>query len=173
MNPSRRWVKWYRGSSNVVLDAMIMFLLGGMVLLATAQIILRNVFSISLYWGDDLLQLALLWLVMAGAVAAARSGEHLRINILIHYVPRKLRPWTYAALHGFTSVICGTLAWQAVQMVHDSAVYGDLLLGEVPAWAAQLILPASFGFLALHYALKALSECCHGLWRRSPSGGAS
>jgi len=173
MTATRKWVKWYRGSSNCVLDGMIVFLLGGMVLLAAAQIIMRNLFSYSLFWGDDLLQLALLWLVMAGAVAAARSGEHLRINILVQYVPRDLRPWLYAALHGFTSAICGTLAWQSLRMVYDSAVYGGTLLGEVPTWAAQIILPVGFGFLALHYSLRGLSEVCHGLWRRPPPGDTS
>lgn len=173
MKPSRKWVRWYRGSSNMVLDGMIMILLGGMVLLATGQILLRNLFSFSLFWGDDLLQLTLLWLVMTGAVVAARSGEHLRINILVHYVPGRIRPWLYASLHGFTSGICATLAWQATRMVHDAAVYGDVLLGEIPAWIAQLILPVSFGFLAIHYALLFLSEVCHGLWRRPPAGGVS
>jgi TRAP-type C4-dicarboxylate transport system permease small subunit len=110
---------------------------------------------------------------MAGAVAAARSGEHLRINILVGYVPRQSRPWLYAALHSFSAAICGTLAWQSLCMVHDSAMYGDMLLGEVPTWSAQLIMPVGFGFLALHYALRGLSEVCHGLRRRLPLGDTS
>lgn len=166
MSLLRKSVSAYRACVALVLDGMILFLLGGMVLLGAVQIILRNLFSYSLFWGDDLLQLALLWLVMAGAVAAARSGEHLRINILVRFVQRRLRPWLYAALHGFTSAVCGTLTWQSVCMVRDSAMYGDTLMGEVPAWAAQLILPAGFGFLTLHYALRGLFEVCHGLWRQ-------
>ena len=105
MTTSRRMMRWYRCSSNWVLNGLIVVLLGGMVLLATMQILMRNLFSYSLFWGDDLLQLALLWLVMSGAVAAARTGEHLRISILAQYIPRAVRPWMYAALHFFTAAV--------------------------------------------------------------------
>ena len=173
MTFSRAWVRCYRGSRNCILDGLIMVLLGGLVLLAAAQILLRNLFSYSLFWGDDVLQLALLWLVMAGAVAAARSGEHLRINVLMQFFPRAARPWLYALLHGFTSTICAILCWQSVRMALDAYLFGDRLIGELPAWLAQSILPVGFGVLALHYGVRCLSEVFHGLARRQPRGGAS
>ena len=173
MNFVLKWIEYCRVLVKRVLDGMIMFLLGGMVLLAAAQIVMRNVFSFSLFWGDDVLQLALLWLVMTGASAAALSGEHLRIDILVRFVPKGGRPWLYATLHGFTAGICGVLAWQSVRLVQDSITYGDTLLGNVPAWTAQIILPVGFGFLALHYGLRVLSEGFHGLWRRPSHGGTS
>ncbi len=173
MTPSRKIVRWYRCSSNWILDGLIVVLLGGMVLLAAAQILMRNLFSYSLFWGDDLLQLALLWLVMSGAVAAARTGEHLRINILAQFIPRAARPWMYAALHVFTAAVCAVLAWQSVLLVLESVEYGDTLFGELPAWAAQLVMPAGFGLLALHYTVRCLSEVFHGLCRRPPNGSVA
>jgi len=173
MTPSRRMVRRYRCSSNWILDGLIVVLLGGMVLLATAQIVMRNLFSYSLFWGDDLLQLALLWLVMSGAVAAARTGEHLRINILARFIPRVARPWMYAALHAFTAAVCAVLAWQSVRLVLDSIEYGDTLFGEMPAWAAQLVMPVGFGMLAFHYTVRCLFEVFHGLCRRPPHGSVT
>ena len=162
MNTTDRWTRRLRELSDRVLDGMIVMLLGGMVLLGATQILLRNVFSYSLFWGDNLLQLALLWLVMAGAVAAARNGEHLRINILIQLVPHRARPWLYAALHGFTAVICAVLAWQSLRLAIESAAYGDTFFGELPAWTAQAVMPAGFGFLALHYGFRSLICMVHG-----------
>ena len=170
---SRRKVRWYRYFSNWILDGLIVFLLGGMVLLATAQIVMRNLFSYSLFWGDDLLQLALLWLVMSGAVAAARTGEHLRINILAQFIPRAARPWMYAVLHVFTAAVCAVLTWQSVLLVLESIEYGDTLFGEMPAWAAQLVMPVGFGLLAFHYTVRCLSEVFHGLCRRPLHGSAT
>ena len=170
MTLSRRMVRWYRCSSSWILDGLIVVLLGGMVLLSAAQILMRNLFSYSLFWGDDLLQLALLWLVMSGAVAAARTGEHLRINILAQYVPRAARPWMYAALHVFTAAVCAVLTWQSVLLVLASIEYGDTMFGKLPAWAAQLVMPAGFGLLAIHYTVRGLSEVFHGLRRRPPHG---
>ena len=170
---SRRKVRWYRYFSNWILDGLIVFLLGGMVLLATVQILMRNLFSYSLFWGDDLLQLALLWLVMSGAVAAARTGEHLRINILAQFVPRTARPWMYAALHVFTAAVCAVLTWQSVLLVLESVEYSDTLFGELPAWAAQMIMPVGFGLLAIHYTVRCLSEVFHGLCRHHPHGSVT
>jgi len=154
-------------------DTVLMLILIGMILLAGAQIFLRNFFDYSLFWGDDLLQLALLWLVMSGAVAAARTGEHLRINILAQFVPRTARPWMYAALHVFTAAVCAVLAWQSVLLVLESVEYGDTLFGELPAWAAQLVMPAGFGLLAFHYTVRCLSEVFHGLRRRPAHGSVT
>ena len=170
MPSSRRILRWYRCSSNWVLNGLIVVLLGGMVLLATMQILMRNLFSYSLFWGDDLLQLALLWLVMSGAVAAAHTGEHLRINILAQFVPRAARPWMYAALHVFTAAVCAVLAWQSALMVLESLEYGDTLFGKLPAWTAQLVMPAGFGLLAFNYTIRCLSEVFHGVRRRPPQG---
>jgi len=173
MTLSRKIVRRYRCSSNWILDGLIVVLLGGMVLLATAQIVMRNLFSYSLFWGDDLLQLALLWLVMSGAVAAARTGEHLRINILAQFIPRAARPWMYAVLHVFTAAVCAVLTWQSVLLVLESIEYGDTLFGEMPAWAAQLVMPVGFGLLAFHYTVRCLSEVFHGLCRRPLHGSAT
>src|SRR5210317_946580 len=167
MIPLRKIIRWYRYSSDWLLNGLIVLLLGGMVLLAAAQIVMRNLFSYSLFWGDDLLQLALLWLVMSGAVAAARTGEHLRINILAQFIPRAARPWMYAALHAFTAVVCAVLAWQSVLLVLDSIRYGDMLFGELPSWAAQSVMPVGFGLLAFHYTVRCMSEIYHGLHRGS------
>ena len=153
-----------------VLDGFIMFLLGGMVLLAAAQILMRNLFSYSLFWGDDLLQLALLWLVMAGAVAAARHGEHIRINVLERLFSRMARPWLAAVLHGFTAIVCGMLCLHSTRFVLASAHYGDTLLGDVPAWLGQVVIPVGFGLLTLQYIGRLLRDVFHGLHRRGIKG---
>lgn len=168
MMPSRKFIRCYRHLRDSIVNGVIVVLLGGMVLLATAQILLRNLFSYSLFWGDELIQLALLWLVMSGAVAAARAGEHLRINILAQYVAPAAKPWMYAAIHAFSAGVCAVLAWQSGLLVFDSLEYGDTLIGDFPAWVAQLVMPVGFGLLALNYAVRGLLEVFHGIHRSSP-----
>ena len=170
MTRFRPRIRQFRHLTNLGLDGFIATLLGGMVLLAAAQIVLRNVFSFSLFWGDELLQLAVLWLVMAGAVAAARNGEHIRINILVQFIPSGARPWLYAVLHAFTAAVCLVLAWQSLRFVLESARYGDTLLGNVPAWVGQSVIPVGFSLLTLHYATRLLKEVFHGLRRHSSLG---
>ena len=163
--------RWFRAMADRAIGAFIVLLLGGMVLLAAAQIVMRNVFSYSLFWGDELLQLALLWLVMAGAVAAARHGEHIRINVLERYFPSKARPWLQAVLHGFTAAICAVLTLHSTRFVLASAHYGDVFLDGVPAWLGQVVMPVGFGLLALQYTGRVLQDVRHGIHRHAPKEG--
>lgn len=168
MIAGRPLLRRFQRGTDRLLGALVVGILGGMVLLAAAQIVMRNVFSYSLFWGDDILQLALLWLVMAGALAAALNGGHIRINVLLRFVPRNIRPWVYATTHVFTALICLLLTQQSLQLVLSSAEYGDTLFGNMPAWIAQLIMPAGFGLLTVHFAVRSLAQVFHGIQRHPP-----
>lgn len=170
MTALTKTICWFRTLTDRVLSTFIVVLLGGMVALAATQIVMRNVFSYSLFWGDELLQLALLWLVMAGAVAAGRHGEHIRINVLERYFPDRMRPWLEAVIHGSTATICAVLAFQSSRFVLASAHYGDTLLGDVPAWLGQLVIPVGFGLLTLQYASRVLQDVNKGIYCRAPTG---
>ena len=51
-------------------DGVLAVLLGGMILLATLQIGLRNFADTGFIWADPLLRIMVLWLGLVGAVAA-------------------------------------------------------------------------------------------------------
>ena len=110
------------------------------------------------------------FLKTAGAVAAARHGEHIRINVLERFFSRKTRPWLEALLHGFTATICGVLSLHSSRFVLASAHYGDTLLGNVPAWLGQLVVPVGFGLLALQYIGRVMEDVFHGVHRHAPVG---
>jgi TRAP-type mannitol/chloroaromatic compound transport system permease small subunit len=44
------------------------------------------------------------------------------------------------------------------------------LLGDVPAWLGQLVIPIGFGLLALQYAGRVLRDVFHGIHRQAPAG---
>ena len=54
-------------------NALLVFVLAAMVLLAAAQILLRNFMGVSLEWTDQALRLLVLWVAFLGAVAASRE----------------------------------------------------------------------------------------------------
>ena len=61
-------------------DAVLVLILGSMILLATGQIIGRNLFDTAFFAGDELLRLMVLWLTLAGAVGprSYRQGRPTR-----------------------------------------------------------------------------------------------
>ncbi len=137
--------------------ALLALTLGGMILLAAGQIVLRNLWGAGLPWADEALRILVLWVTMLGAVAASRDQRHVSIDALSRYLPFSIRHATTILLAAFTSVICLILAWYSYRFVADSWSADDRVLGgDLPAWSVQLILPAGFALIGYRYAVAAL-----------------
>jgi len=136
---------------------LLVLILGSMILLAFAQIVLRNFADIGFLWGDELLRMLVLWLALAGAVAASRSDKHINIAVLDRFLAPSLKCLVKLLSHLFTAAICALVAWYSLQFVLTSKEYEDLILGDIPAWILQSILPIGFGLIAWRYSLFVIS----------------
>jgi len=139
-------------------DAVLVIILTALILLAAAQIVMRNFFSFGFIWADEMLRMLVLWIAVAGAVAASRTDKHINIAILDRFLPEKLKLLVKIVIHIFTATVCGAVAWYSVQFVQMSHEFGDVLMGSVPAWLPQLILPVGFGLICYRYSLFVIKE---------------
>ena len=137
-------------------DAVLVILLTGMIVLAAGQIVLRNFFDIGFFWTDEMLRLLVLWLAVAGAVAASRNNRHISIAVLDRFLPKTAKAAVDVVLHLFTAGICGLVTWHSLAFVRTSHEFGDVLLGSVPAWIPQAVLPLGFGLITYRYLLFAV-----------------
>jgi TRAP-type C4-dicarboxylate transport system permease small subunit len=140
-------------AGRVAEDAVLVVLLTGMILLAAGQILLRNFFDIGFIWSDEALRMLVLWVAVAGAVAASRTDKHINIAVLDRFLPGGLRTVKDVLVHSFTAFITGLVTWHSLLFVRTSHEFGDVLLGSVPAWLLQAVLPVGFGLIAYRYAL--------------------
>jgi len=134
-------------------DALLVVILSAMILLAGAQIVLRNFFDIGFFWTEEMLRLLVLWIAVAGAVAASRKDRHISIAVLERFLPDSARNATRVLIDLFTAVVCVLVSWHSAVFVLSSLEFGDTMLGNVPAWIPQLIMPAGFALIAWRYAL--------------------
>ena len=139
-------------------DAVLVVILISMVLLAAGQIVLRNFFDIGFIWSDEALRLMVLWIAVAGAVAASRNDKHINIDVLDRFLPGPARAAKDILVHGFTAAICGIVTWHSTLFVRTSHEFGDMLLGGIPAWLLQLVLPVGFGLITYRYGLFLLRD---------------
>jgi TRAP-type C4-dicarboxylate transport system permease small subunit len=142
---------------------LIVAILGGLILLGAAQIVLRNFFSIGFAWGDGLARLAVLWLGLLGALAASREGRHIAMGALARFLPPRVRSLTGAIADAFGAAVSAALAWYAWVFVSDSREFGDTLLGDIPAWWLQAIMPVAFALMAWQFLALAVKR-----WRGVP-----
>lgn len=156
--PSRSVLAVLERSARLLENTLLVVLLGGLVALASSQILLRNVFSTSLAWGDEAVRLLVLWLALVGAVAASRDARQIRIDVLARLLPKQWVWLPQVIADAFTVIVCAALAWHSARFVLDSRAFGDTLLGDQPAWIFQLILPVGFAIMAYRYLARALQS---------------
>jgi TRAP-type C4-dicarboxylate transport system permease small subunit len=56
-------------------------------------------------------------------------------------------------VYGVTAGICAIVAWFSLQFVLTSREFDDRILGNVPAWWLQMVLPVGFGLITWRYGL--------------------
>lgn len=135
---------------------MLVALLSGMILLAAVQIIGRNFFATTWFLGDEVLRILVLWLTLAGALAASRADKHISISLVDQFLKGR---WVIALRvvnHAFTAAVCALIAWFSFQFVQGSHEFGDTLLGGMPAWPVQAVLPLGFGLMAWRHFIHAV-----------------
>jgi TRAP-type C4-dicarboxylate transport system permease small subunit len=139
-------------------DALLLVILISMILLAGTQIVLRNFFDTGFFWGDELLRLMVLWLTIAGGLAASRMDKHISIAVLDRFLPRKLQAVTRIIIDLFTACVCALFAWHSGRFVMGSYEFGDMLMRNIPAWTMQIILPVGFFLMAYRHLILAIKR---------------
>jgi TRAP-type C4-dicarboxylate transport system permease small subunit len=139
-------------------DALLLVILISMILLAGAQILLRNFFDFSLFWGDEMLRMMVLWLTVAGALAASRMDKHISIAVVDRFLPARAQLISKIIIDLFTAFICALFAWHSARFVMGSYEFGDTLMRNVPAWTLQIILPIGFGLMAFRHMVLAITR---------------
>ncbi len=134
-------------------DSLLVGLLALMIMLAAAQILLRNVLGSSFGSSDQLLRILVLWVGLLGAVAASRDDKQINIDMLSRLLPVRARLGVRFVVDLFTAGVCILIAWHAGRFVHSEYVAGSVAFMNIPAWIAELILPLAFGLIALRYVL--------------------
>ena len=61
----------------------------------SVEVIRREVFSYSSIWGEEIVRYAFIYLAWIGAASAVRERAHIRIDVIMHYVPAQVKTLIY------------------------------------------------------------------------------
>ncbi len=135
--------------------AIAVLLLLIMLLLGFAQVILRNVFSGGLVWGDVLLRHIVLWLGFLGAMLAASQERHINIDAVTRFLPPRVQSTLHVITNLFAAAISVILLRAGVTFIGMEIDSGHAVYQGVPAVYAEIIIPVGFGLLAVHFLIRA------------------
>lgn len=142
-------------------DSVMIALVTLMILLAGAQIILRNLFDTGISWSDPLLRIMVLWVGLVGAMAATRERRHITIDVLSRFLPTRGKQVSGVITDLFSAVVCALLAWHSGNFVIEEYHGGAEAFAAVPAWACEAIMPLGFAVMALRFLLSMVDHLLH------------
>jgi TRAP-type C4-dicarboxylate transport system permease small subunit len=149
---------------------LIVILLSAMVLVAFGQIILRNVFSTGLSWGEPLVRYLVLWVGFTGAALATREGKHITIELFSVMKNRQPNRFFTAVSHLSSAVICGLLGLAALKFLRFEAQMGSATFWDLPVWLPEVIIPVTFTLMSIRYLFRAVANV-HRRPDESPANG--
>lgn len=154
---------WVDRAERLILTALVT----GMVGLAALQILLRNAWHTGLSWSEPVLGMALLWLTMLGALAAAGLGRHLSIDLAAALLPRRWSAWLARLISVFAAIVCVLLAWAAGRYVGFQREMDISMLLGAPVWKFYMVIPVVFWLMAFRFAVRAAVPAA---WLSPPGG---
>jgi len=150
--PAPLWLRWLHN----IEDGLLGLVLFTMVVLASSQVIMRNLFDSGFSWGDPLLRLLVLWLGLMGAMVATRLDRHITVDALLRVLTPALQRIARILTKLATAAVCALLAWHSARLVAMDYEYQTLMIGNVPAWIGDLILPIAFSVMTLRLVIQAV-----------------
>ncbi len=148
---------------SALLDAFAVIaslLLLAMMLIICGDVLTRNVavpgLPRGIAWSNEISELLLYGITMAAAPWLLRQGRHIRVDILLRAIPRRLAygcEWA-ADLMGFAC--CLWIVWYGVFATISSFSAGALSIKTLvmPEWWFMAPLPACFALLAVEFVFR-------------------
>ena len=127
-----------------------------MVVLVTADIVLRNLTRSGFPWANEISEYALYLITLLTAPWLLRRGQHVRIDLVLTLVPARIAWLMEAASDALGFAVCLVMMRYGVQMTVDSAVLGSITIKNLvfPEWWLLWPLPLCFALLAVEFAFR-------------------
>jgi tripartite ATP-independent transporter DctM subunit len=126
-----------------------------MAVIPVLELAARTIFHKSVPGTSGIVQNLTLWVGFLGAIIASREKKHLTLTTGIHLLPESYQKLTALVAAVISTAVSSGLAWAGLQFVRSEWDSPTKIADWLPAWAAESILPISFGIMTLRFILQA------------------
>lgn len=145
----------------------LVLLMTALVLFSLYQIVLRNLFSTGVVWGDLFLRHGVLWIGFLGACRATAEGRHIQIELHALIPGGFFRGFLDVVRTLFMTAVCSALFYASWVFVANERAAGEAAFLEIPYWWLQTIFPVSFLVMTLR-SVGRLRQNIRALGRETP-----
>ncbi len=126
-----------------------------MAILPVLELFLRTFFHTGIPGSGEFVQHLTLWVGFIGAMLTSREERHLNLSQGIQIVPAQYGEKVKLATSVISTAVATALAWASYQFVLFEVSSVARVGVHLPVWTLELILPVSFGVIALRFILHA------------------
>jgi len=144
------------GKSLNALAVLAALTLLAMVVMVSADIVLRNLTRTGFPWANEVSEYALYIITLLTAPWLLRRGQHVRIDLVLTALPVRAA-WLIEALADIAGfAVCLAMMRYGIKMTVDSAVMGSITIKNLvfPEWWLLWPLPACFALLAVEFVFR-------------------
>lgn len=123
-----------------VLTVIVAVLVAGLVLVPTAQVVMRNIFTLPFIGAEELTRFLLICLVFSSYPLVVQNGENIVMGEIKAALPARLRAFIDISISVSAVAITGFLAWVTATNISKNLANATPTLG-IPFW---LFLGATF-----------------------------
>lgn len=119
-----------------------------LVITMAVEVLRREIFSYSSIWGEEIVRFSFIYLAWIGAAAAVKERAHIRIDVLMHYVPPRVK----AALYILGDLVMFGVAiialYWSLETAHVSWKFGSVTDGlRISKVWFLMSVPIGFGLM--------------------------
>jgi TRAP-type C4-dicarboxylate transport system permease small subunit len=148
---------------------LLVGIVGLMVGLAAVQFFLRLLFDFGFEWADIMVRHMVLWLGFVGGALATHRGRHIAIDLAQKFLAPERAAWLRTVNALAAAGISAILVRASITFLQDEIDGGATLVGDVPAWPLQAIIPVAFVAISFHFLVSAKNSALIALGKRSPA----
>lgn len=93
------------------------------------EVVRREVFAYSSIWGEEIVRYSFIYLAWIGASAAVKERGHIRIDVIVHYVPRRIKALLYIFGDIVMFIVAAIALYWSWEAVHVSWRFGSVTHG--------------------------------------------
>jgi len=119
-----------------------------LVITMAIEVLRREIFAYSSIWGEEIVRFSFIYLAWVGAAAAVKERAHIRIDVVMHYLPTRPRALLYIfgdLVMLIVAIIALYWSWEAL---HVSYKFGSVTDGlRVSKVWFLFSVPLGFGLM--------------------------
>ena len=119
-----------------------------LVITMAIEVLRREIFAYSSIWGEEVVRYSFIYLAWIGAAAAVRERAHIRIDVLFHYVPPRVKALLYILGDLVMMVVAIFALYWSFEMVSVAWKFQSVSHGlRVPMVWFLAAVPVGFGLM--------------------------